>query len=73
MFLAQLCSSKLAKDQSFVIFCISSLSMLIAWKSQVLSCGYKKQLDPESSYEGHEKQSCDSGEILFHAEQRDFY
>ena len=38
-----------------------------------ISCGCKRQLDPESSYEGVEKQSCDSGEVLFPAEQRDLY
>lgn len=52
---------------------ITSPSMLISWKSQVLSCCCKRQVDHYSSYEGVETQSCDSGVVLFLAEQRDLY
>lgn len=52
---------------------ITSPSMLISWKSQVLSCCCKRQLDHYSSYEGVETRSCDSGVVLFLAEQRDLY
>lgn len=72
MVLTYLCSSELAKKNSIPLFSTwPAIPCCLLGKTRYVLAVTRNNLDPESLYEGGEKQSCDSWDILFPSEQRD--